>query len=152
MEYESYKKRLIHFNKSDKYFIEMKFLSLLLSPEAGDKILDYGCGTGTALKYLRNECDAVVHGFDIFNYTDGLKNIYIDKVSGIYNKIYFFHSLAHIRNPGSILKELRRCLKDNSYIYILTPNLDFDMYFIKNHPSEDYKPDETVVRHFSMKS
>ena len=127
----NYSKKLTHFNQSDKYLNELGFLRQLI----GDtEALDYGCGNGFAAELFG--CD----GYDsvIHNPSFG----YERNSDGLYETVYFMHSLAHIEETEFTLRALN--LKPGGRVVVITPNLDW----LKQAP-DDYTPDPTVVCHFN---
>ncbi len=146
----SYQQRLGVFNSSEKYKSEMEFLVKLMSPfNKNEDILDYGCGLGTLIEYLKKNFNLNTYGYDINDYLpNSLNKFKINELTKKYSKIVFMHSLAHIPNVEIILNNLHNNLKQNGNIYVITPNLEFDNHFRKMKDLE-YKPDETVVKHFN---
>jgi len=152
----NYKNKLIEFNKKKKYLDELVFLSKLINPQTNDVILDFGCGIGTAIKYIKSNNNITVVGYDITNYyqQDDIK-IYTNFDELLLNekgidKIYFLHSFAHIGNVEIIIKGLRASLKPNGEIIVITPNLEFDTYYKKLSNEPDYKNDVTVIQHYNQ--
>lgn len=137
-----YKQKLIEWNSTAKYKKELLFLDNLLSCsfEYGD-ILDYGCGIGTAMKFLYAD------GYDINDYFIGdsekrrryYLNVLPDKK---YQYVYFLHSFAHIPNPKDVLRILRGKYPEAT-LTVITPNLDW--------LDKDYVGDETVIKHYNQK-
>lgn len=135
-----YKEKLIQFNSTDKYQAELRFLSGLLN---GTSVLDYGCGIGTAVEYLKGRFK--VHGYDKNNYLDHSPEWMVKEVKGLYDNIIFVHSLAHIENVWLIIWRLRDHLTDEGTITVITPNLPW-IDKIGNT-----KSDTTVVQHYNAK-
>lgn len=138
-----YKERLRAFNSTEKYWNELRFLTHLLdidmSYSTHETILDYGCGIGTAIDYIK--CS----GYDINNYYNGDSELYRNEVSFDYmEKIYFMHSLAHIPNPTEVLKDLKE--RYNATITVITPNA----HWLMQQSNNNYVPDPTVVKHYTM--
>lgn len=156
--FANYKAKLAEFNKKLKYQDELVFISKLINPKKDELILDFGCGIGTAMKFIKSNIDLKIIGYDIIDYyqIDDLK-IYTDfeelllKERGI-NKVYFLHSFAHIPNVNTILKKLRESLAKNGEIIVITPNLEFDNFYKKLEAKTDYKKDETVFQHYNQLS
>lgn len=143
----TYKQKLIQFNSTSKYLVEMDFMIKLLSPKKNEKILDYGCGTGFMVEELNSNTEAEVFGYDIENYLliqdkHRFRNSYHFK----FDKVYFMHSIAHIENLIISLNYLKyNLLVDNGEIHIITPN----KLWLDNIAKKDYIPDPTVVTHFT---
>jgi ubiquinone/menaquinone biosynthesis C-methylase UbiE len=142
--FEAYKARLKRFNETDKYRHELLELFYMIDPDKKDKILDYGCGTGHAVKHFRME-GYEVYGYDYFRYVDGNPSWYIQKAKFKFDHIYFMHSFAHIPNIEQVLINMRQILKYGGTITVLTPNKNYlDMM-----DNDGYVPDPTVVRHYT---
>ncbi|MEM4260509.1 MAG: class I SAM-dependent methyltransferase [Candidatus Woesearchaeota archaeon] len=148
-----YVERLKKWNISEKYISEVNFLELLLKPKKGENILDYGCGTGFCLNLLKSITNANYYGYDVnvFFDDDIIPEWFINKIDiGIkFDKIYFMHSFAHIKNNNEMLQNIKLILMEKGKIYIITPNKDFDEYY-KQLKDENYTPDNTVIKHYSI--
>jgi len=145
-----YLKRLKSFSSSTKYQIELTFLFSLMSPiKRHERILDYGCGTGTTIRFLQKSTNAKIFGYDIEKYIeDDLKPAFLYKVEGKFNKVIFQHSIAHIANIKEILINLRDNFIEQGEIFVITPNKEFDEYF-KKIKDKNYTPDLTVYKHYT---
>ena len=142
---EEYKAKLRQFNSTEKYKNELLFLGKLMSPKKGEKILDYGCGLGTAVVYLRNEYSADCFGYDIINYRDfDDLSIYRNQYFFKFSKVFFLHSIAHVPNIQWKLHELKELLLPEAKVYVITPN----KLWIEHINTPEYKPDPTVINHF----
>ena len=147
---ELYQERLITFSSTDKYLIELDFLFCLMSPiNETDVILDYGCGIGKTIKFLQQNSEAKIFGYDIEKYIDeDLSCRFISEINGVFSKIIFQHSIAHITNINEVLLDIREKLNKNAEIYVITPNKEFDDYF-KRKKDPKYIPDSTVEKHYT---
>lgn len=142
-----YPKRLAQFNSTDKYQRELRLLHRLLNTRPGLKVLDYGCGIGTAMKYLAPYC-AIIRGYDVNNFLD--KDIpanWVDDGTGKFDRIYFMHAIAHIPNIREVVKDLvRDRLFPGGKIIVITPN---KIWLREKNGGVDIKSDDTVVEHFT---
>src|SRR3972149_5727037 len=143
----NYKQKLIEWNATEKYKSELLFLYSLVNPMRGERILDYGCGLGTAVKMFHQSSDAAIYGYDIcpenylFIEKTFLRNIEHEK----FDAIYFMHSIAHLEYPP--LEKIKdEFLLPNGKVVVITPNLDWLTF--KNEGKE-IKTDPTVIRHYS---
>lgn len=144
----NYTERLIRFNSSKKYLAEMEFILKLIEPKAGQRILDYGCGLGTFINFIKDNSKADVTGYDV-EYL-GLGEIpgwFVKEPSGLYDSIYFMHSLAHIKDAEDMFTRLKKYLKVDGKIIINTPNKNWDAEM--KPLSNNYNPDTTVIRHYT---
>jgi hypothetical protein len=146
MERLEYRYKLIQFNNTEKYRNELHFLSGLIDSNGSQKIIDYGCGIGTAVKYFNNINSGMFYGFDIVNYTNDDCMVkpawFLDEVIEC-NTIYFIHSFAHIPDISRLLLDLRSKVKNK--IVVITPNAQW----LRLQQDENYKPDPTVVMHYT---
>lgn len=134
----NYKDKLSAFNATDKYKTEVEFLSQLIGPKPG-KVLDYGCGIGTAMDMLkRMPISGHFSGYDVTKFNSDILYVNPDQQ---WDTVYFMHSLAHIENPSKVIKNLNA-----KRIIVITPNADW----INCINSSGYKPDPTIVKHFNM--
>lgn len=137
MNYEWYKAKLKRFNSEDRYQAELKVLKDELEHlPSVNTVLDYGCGTGYAMRYLSKYFD--VYGYDRFCYYEGDLSKF--NQSGIvYDAVYFMHSINHIPNISTRMEWFRKLLRDDGYIIIITPNI--------SHLPEGHKADPTVIEY-----
>lgn len=144
----SYHQKLIRFNATDKYRVEMEFVKEMIDAKPGQTILDYGSGLGHMLCYLQEEAGANVFGFDVQEWwkEDERPNWFKDNLWFKIDTIYFMHSFAHIPDIENVLINFRdNILNHGGKIIVFTPNkLWLDAI---NNPN--YTPDPTVVKHYS---
>ena len=95
-----YKEKLIQFNSTDKYYNELKFLHSLIGSER-KSIMDYGCGIGTAMRYIFDKTLSQVKGFDIEHF---IPHYEYCNPKDEFDLVYFMHSFAHIELIESVLK------------------------------------------------
>ena len=146
----TYQQKLIEFNATPKYRKEMEFMHAIIGPTGQDKILDYGCGTGTMMEYLRDNSQANVYGYDVHYYLPEPDSFYWRQEYHFkFQKIYFMHSLAHIDDITQHLIALKtKFLDPGAMVYVLTPNAIWMSE--KNNPG--YIKDPTTVKHFTPKT
>ena len=102
----------------------------------GASVLDYGCSTGYLLDYIKQEFKIKdVHGIELneahaeFGRNEYGINIYhAEKISDVkelkekkFDLIINFAVLEHIVNPVNAMKEMKSFLKDDGFIYLMTP-------------------------------
>lgn len=146
MESVEYGKKLKEFNSTPKYRRELEFLFQLISPKKNDRIIDYGCGIGTAVKVIRSR-GFNTRGYDVRHYWDKKPAWLIDGFPHC-DIVYFMHSLAHIEKPEALLKTIRSMLSPGGKVVVITPNRSWTEIYQK----PDYVPDPTVIRHFTSTS
>jgi len=147
MDNSEYINKLKSFNSTDKYFEELFLLFGLIQPYPRQKIIDYGCGIGTAVKYFRNITEKVFFmGYDVNNYMRETSpyshHLCVDKIEPC-NTIYFMHSFAHVPEISKVIFGLREHVLDK--VVVITPNSEW----LKLKQNENYVPDPTVVQHYS---
>lgn len=131
---EEYCKRLIERSKTPRHKEEIIRTIEWVRPFKKEKILEVGCGTGRALRYLKNHSFANGYGIDIFDMVlkecadlnvrngDAMK---IPFPNNFFSKVYSIHSIGHIKNPLKFFKEAYRVLKSRGKLVIITPNKEF---------------------------
>lgn len=142
-----YKEKLIQFNSNPKYMGELDILFKSMEIKKTDRVLDYGCGTGRAVRFIRDKYGASAFGFDVHNYREENDPfLFRDSFHFAFDKIYFMHSIAHIPDVQSVLERLFVwALKPGGRVYVITPNRDF----LDRSKKLDYIPDPTVKKHFN---
>lgn len=148
---DEYKTKLRQFNSTEKYQQELDFLYRLMSPQPNEKILDYGCGLGTAVRQFNRHGGAQVFGYDIRNYRDQHdEHLFRSEYFFRFDKVYFMHSLAHIPDIEISLEALKLFLKPEAKIYVITPNQEW--LITDQNKKTGYIPDPTVIQHFYITS
>lgn len=98
----------------------------------GMNILDLGSGD----KFLKKEFEE--RGMIYKDYDINDINFEVDKFNYVDNKFDLVVSLAvleHIKNPDLFLSECKRVLKNNSHIYLSTPNWKYSKDTFWNDPT-----------------
>lgn len=119
------------------------FLSQFLQ---GEKILDVGSGLGEFLSYAQQTKRWQCFGTEVSRYAVE----FVKKEFGItlslgqlpdlrypdkyFDAVTFWHVLEHLPYPSKIIKEVRRILKDQGYLFIAVPNDSWlgRRHFLKN--------------------
>ncbi|MBP9725658.1 MAG: methyltransferase domain-containing protein [Bacteroidia bacterium] len=143
-----YKLKLEQFNSTEKYKNELFFLQGLLDLKGNEKALDYGCGLGSAMKFLNEETGHDIIGFDVRDDLYSWDKFYFRKE--IYFQVaavYFMHSFSHIPFGGDLLRKVKEVfLLPQGKLVIISPNPEW--LALKQNP--DYIPDPTVIKHNSL--
>lgn len=150
MNIEAYKKKLSDFNNTVKYVEERGMLISLLDLNAGDKVLDYGCGLGRNVHYVNDlAMGAKCFGYDYYNLVEEVNDhLFRQSYHFKFDKVFFMHSLAHIPDVEGKLMFLRETmLNPSAIISVITPNKDW-LSLIER--AKDYVADETVICHFTQ--
>lgn len=82
------------------------------------KILDYGCGSGHFVRFLKSEGYTDVHGFDEYSKDFKDRSALDDR----YDCIVSQDVIEHVASPHALLTEFGRLTKDRAVIAIGTPN------------------------------
>lgn len=148
MHRELYKERLRAFNATPKYKAELDFLFKLVAPVKGEKVLDYGCGLGVAVRHFNTLTPTGgCFGYDVRNYRDvNDEFLFRQSFSFKFDKVFFNHSVAHIPDIQNKLEELKTLLMPGATIYVITPN----KIWLDAVTTPGYIPDPTVVNHFDL--
>lgn len=105
-----------------------KLLNRFTKPKS---VLDYGCGTGSFLQYVKSK-GVVVCGVEP---SDKARNVALnalgdisvyptlDRVNKTFDAITLWHVLEHIPEPAPILRKLKQILDPNGCIFIAVPNI-----------------------------
>jgi len=143
----SYKEKLMQFNATEKYKREQSFFINLMNPQQNERILDYGCGLGRMVHVLRSR-GCCSFGYDVNNLVESSNEFLFKNSFHIkFSKVYFMHSFSHIPSVNKLISEtLKQVLDDSGKVFIFSPNPDW----LKMMPSNNYIPDPTVVRHYSL--
>lgn len=127
------------------------------------KVLDAGCGTGEAIRYLSGKTSWDIIGVDFSEhakkYWGGIK-CYIGDVCGLefpdksFDVVFSSHTFAHFYSPEGFLEESFRILRKMGKLVIITPNI---YYIYMMRPLNilgiiKYKPDPTVLSYYSLNS
>lgn len=86
----------------------------------GDRILDYGCGAGLYVNFLRQHGFTNVHGYDPFvaGYADS------NTLKSEYDAVVTFDVIEHDENPRAFLNSMRRLMRAGGILTVGTPNAD----------------------------
>jgi 2-polyprenyl-3-methyl-5-hydroxy-6-metoxy-1,4-benzoquinol methylase len=85
-----------------------------------DALLDYGCGSGAFVKFLRSEGYAHVHGFDEYSEAFGDRRALEER----YDVLLSQDVLEHVAEPWALLNTLASLVKPGGAIAIGTPNAE----------------------------
>lgn len=105
--------------------------------ESNKKVLDVGCATGRIAEKLKKEKNCYVVGIEINKEMAKIAKKRCDQVivvdaellkrlnfpKSYFDIILFADLLEHCRNPGEILKNLKKYLSDTGYILVSIPNV-----------------------------
>ena len=88
-------------------------------------IIDYGCGNKILSEYLNST-------YDVDNYDIGMNNI--DKK---YDCLVLSHVLEHIYDINPFIENLKKYIKNDGYLYIEVPNMEYYKEFINFGPLQE---------------
>ena len=128
-------------NRGDASARDPSPFSLLPSPGARSALrwLDFGCGAGAFLKYLRERGSIAgrpleLTGHDVGSYADllrtrdGFRILNLDELSrepdDSYDVIDLIEVIEHLPNPSDVMALLARLLKPGGLLLLTTGNLD----------------------------
>lgn len=120
-----------------KYNLNYK-LSIIQKYSNGKNIIDYGCGNGLFLRYMKNN-GYFVQGYEL---NETAKKKAENKINQkLKNSIHEFdktdivtlwHVLEHLKNPLKVLNQLQKKLNSDGIIFIAVPNYkSFDAEYYK---------------------
>lgn len=84
-------------------------------------LLDYGCGSGLLVQYLRQRGFINCHGYDPYAPVEGFGNSSILQ-QGPFDYILLQDVIEHVENPRTLLSQLDALLAPGGHILIGTPN------------------------------
>lgn len=88
--------------------------------EPGQSLLDYGCGGGVFLRYLRERGYGDAHGFD--EYSDSFRDRAV--LSSKYDCFFAQDVIEHVPDPHEFLRTADGLVKPGGLIALGTPNAD----------------------------
>jgi ubiquinone/menaquinone biosynthesis C-methylase UbiE len=160
-----YVDRTENFSRSQKWEDEVLRLMMAAGLQSGARVLDVGCNTGRLVDVLSSALPAFRYtGVDInkaafertqarsgenatFMFYDGsVLPVQSDSV----DVAVFNHSLGHVSDVMLSLRESYRVLAPGGSIAIATPNRLYKRAKAINNLFNDYSPDLTVLRYFSI--
>ena len=108
----------------------------------GNRILDYGAGSGKFATYLSKKSfnTSVVEPYnkEIYNHSI-IKTNFFEKIADIpksesYDGITFWHVLEHLPNPEHVLSKIHSLLEEKGVLMIAVPNINsFDARYYKSY-------------------
>jgi len=126
-------------------FILKEFFNFELS--SGMKVLDLGSGD----RFLKNEFED--RGITYKDYDINDINLDIDKFNDNDDEFDLIVSLAvleHLENPNFFLNECKRVLKNDSCLYLSTPNLKYSKDTFWNDPTHVKPYTETSLKNILL--
>ena len=149
------------FIRSKNQITEQKFIFKKIKKYKKRKILDFGSNDCYFSKQFNKNF--------IYYGVDSNKDL-LEKKSKIYSKNFFFlknnklpfknfffdcivlsHVIAHIHKPKSLLTKLKKTLKKNGILIIVSPNKFYKFFYFFINLFNKYWPDETISKHYSFK-
>ncbi len=137
-DYEKYAENYAELEIAGSYYMAFKDIPFLLEKYANKdmKFLDYGCGTGRSLRFIRSLGYSDIVGVDISNdmlekareidnrgtysLIENLKIPYQDNTFDVIFMSYVFLEVGEFDEIVKILKEFKRVLKDDGHIIFIT--------------------------------
>ena len=161
-----YYERVAAWSQSEKYHLELQALLNYLKLTEKDTVLDVGCGTGQAMRYITARCHCKILGLDFppgwirpldligpadlegFVRADAGSLPFADAT---FSKLLLIHVIGHLPDPGIAFREIRRVLRPRGRCGIITPNSFAVRWyrFLNKLGVLAHRPDPTVLRLFS---
>jgi SAM-dependent methyltransferase len=88
---------------------------------SGNRILDYGCGAGLYVDFLRQKGYPNVSGYDPFV----PKFANPETIDSSYDAVVSYDVIEHVENPAEFLRSVRRLVRPGGLVVIGTPNADY---------------------------
>jgi ubiquinone/menaquinone biosynthesis C-methylase UbiE len=154
--------RIDRWAQSRKYREELSELVTRMSVSHADLLLDVGCGTGEALRYVQEHCGCTVVGLDYpaKSHEFGPRGSRVRGSAELlpfadatFTKVMFIHAIGHVPDPMGAVREAWRVLRPSGTLGIITPNRRF---VYAHRPLNrlgfiPYAPDPTVMHCFGRK-
>ena len=151
---ESFYSNKIYYSAKDPKSLSLKrrFADILREIRSEFKsknieILDFGCGNGNFLNYLKKKGYNKLSGYELYLNEIKKNKIFITnqlkKLKKTYNIITLNHVLEHVENPLKTIQKVKSLLKPDGFIIIEVPdNSIYEKYGLK--------PGNYVDEHFSQ--
>lgn len=159
-----YAERMDNFAQTERYRTELRAMVKALSVEPDTQLLDFGCNTGRAMEMVRDWTGCTIRGIDQndvaveiarnqfpemrFDTYSGSDLPYRD---GSFDAVMVNHVLGHVPDPQQTLSEIFRVLAPKGRVGIVTPNKYYKLGMVPLNILNDYRPDPTVLRYYSIK-
>lgn len=118
---------------------KLEAVNNLINFNDGEVILDFGCGSGNLCFFLSKKCNTIFGldaKSDAIDFANKIKkekkyencNFLFNESSKLpfyneyFDKVFLLDVIEHIENPRSILKEIKRVLKNDGVLVTITPN------------------------------
>jgi len=156
----NYIDRTNKFIRSKSQKIEQKFILKKINKYKKKIILDYGSNDCYFAKFL----DKKYNYYGVDNNPDLLnKNVKIFSNSffflnkkklpfreNFFDAIILSHVIAHIYKPDDLLAKLKKVLKKDGILIIISPNKYYKFIYFFINLFNSYLPDETISKHYSI--
>ncbi len=156
----AYYERVARWSSTPTYRAEIEALWAVIGMGAGARVLDVGCGSGTTLRWLRDDSVRAA-GIDLSSASmvacrerptvrgDAKRLPFRD---GAFDAVLLIHVVAHLYDPLPALREVRRVLRVGGQLGLVTPNVRFlRVMRLIPPPLSRYTPDPTVERHYDLR-
>ena len=148
---------------SQDYESRLMNLANLMEIKQGDRLLDIGCGTGRAIKFLGSEFGAICDGVEISEqaieaavkngvHPTAYNGTEIDFYGSQFDHAILIEVIGHIEDSEAVISEAYRVVKTGGKIGITTPNRNYMIAMTPKNLFNDYKNDKSVVEYFSARS
>jgi len=70
----------------------------------------------------------------------------------LFDAVMLNHVIGHVRNPYQSIHEITRILRPGGRVGIVTPNRNYKFCMLSSNLFNNYQPDPTVLRYYTVKS
>ena len=140
--------------------IEKKFILKQINFFKKKRILDYGCNDCSFNKILKKgysywgvDSNSDLLDNKIKKYSRKFKIIRNYKIpfkKNSFDCILLSHVIGHIENTNLLLQNFNKILSTNGIIIIVTPNKYFRFFYSFLNIFNNYEPDQTIVKYYSL--
>ena len=157
---KNYLDRTNPFIRSKSQLIEQKFILSKIQKYKKKKILDFGSndcyfskqfnknylyyGVDTNKDLLKKKTKIHSKNF-LF-----LKNTKLPFKKDFFDCVVLSHVIAHIYKPQGLFKEIKKVLKKDGVLIIVSPNKFYKFFYFFFNLFNKYWPDETISKHYSF--
>jgi ubiquinone/menaquinone biosynthesis C-methylase UbiE len=157
---EAYFARIARWSGLENYAGQLEQLLRLMRLSPSDRVLDVGCGTGTAMRLIQKIIGTEIHGVDpsaaAWPHLEGLNRIRGNAESlpfenASFDAVLMLHVLGHVDDPARSLLEASRVLKPSGKLGIITPNSRFVRMLrpFNRLGLISHRVDPTIIRYYS---